>query len=681
MTVGYYLAVLPASLVLAMAADFRPPSVPLVTHTPFFSCWSAADKLTDRWPTHWTGGTNAMLGLVRIDGKVYRWMGPNPNLPGKTEIPALEQASLRVTATRSIYTFRGGGIELTVEFCSPLIADDLDLLARPVTYLTLNQKATDGKAHSVTSYVDWTGEWVVEDTSQKIVAARHRLGKLEALSLRAADQRPLHRSGDRIRVDWGTLYVAGPGDGWIAGHAAARGAFVGGTKPEADDMRFPRAADDDWPVVAMTSEIGSDPQTFLIAYDEDEAMQFFKRPLRPYWNRREIGPTKMLLDASISIPAARQRSAVFDERLWKALDDAGGPEYAQMGSLAYRQCLAGHSLAEDLDGDLLMFSKENTSNGCIATVDVTFPASPFFLALNPGLLKAQVKPILEYASMPRWKFDFAPHDLGTHPLANGQVYGGGEVGEENQMPVEESANMLLMVAALCRQDKSGEFARPFASTLEKWAGYLEREGLDPDNQLCTDDFTGHLAHNANLSIKAICALRAYGEIAGLLGQKDTSSKYASMAKKLAGQWMKMAVEGDHTVLAFDKPGTWSQKYNLFWDKLLGYNLFPESLYRSELAWYKKKSNRFGLPLDNRAGFTKTDWLIWCASLAPTKSDFEGFASPVYQWLSKTPSRVAFTDWYETEGGETRGMHSRTVIGGIFAQLLMARGLNRIGVDY
>lgn len=614
-----------------------------------------------------------MLGLVRIDGKVYRWMGPNPTLPRGAQIPALEQTGSEVTATRSIYTFQGGGIELDVEFCSPLLPSSLELIGRPVTYLTLSQRATASKPKSVEFYVDWTGEWVVQDSGQEVVAARHRLDGWEALSLRAAEQKPVGRSGDRIRIDWGTLFVAGPGKGWIAGHVASRNAFFADKPLASDDMRFPRSADDDWPVIALSGELG-ESATFLIGYDEVYGVEYLKRKLRPYWNRKEIGVTVMLAQAKAESTSVRRRAAEFDESLEKALSAVGGEPYAQIGALAYRQCLAGHTLVEDLDGDALHFSKENTSNGCIATVDVTFPASPFFLYFNPDLLKAQLRPILEYASMPRWRFDFAPHDIGTHPLANGQVYGGGEVGEENQMPVEESANMLLMVAALCRQDKNAEFARPFAPTLAKWAAYLEREGLDPDNQLCTDDFTGHLAHNANLSIKAIVAIAAYGEVAGMLGQPAAEKMYRDLARRWAGQWLTMAKEGDHTLLAFDKPGTWSQKYNLYWDKLLGYNLFPPALYESELAFYKSKMNRYGFPLDNRAGFTKTDWLMWCAALAPTKEAFREFVAPVYTWLNETQSRVPFSDWYETVGGETRGMHTRTVIGGVFAPLLLKRGL-------
>lgn len=647
----------------------RPPAVPLVTHSPYISAWSMADRLTDRWPSHWTGGNNAMMGLIRIDGKPFRWMGPNPGVAGAEAPPVLEQTRLEVTAMRSIYTFQGGGVEFRAEFCSPLMADDLEVLARPVTYLHLSQRSLDGRAHRVEAYVDWSGEWVVENASSRVTAGRHRVAGRETLSLRSADSKPLSRSGDWTRLDWGSLVVAGGDDGWIGGHHDVRTAFVNGSSPLSDDVNFPRAANDNWPVIALTAQL-EEPATFAIGIDEGFALEWLRRPLRPYWNRDERGFSAMFTEALTSADEVRKKAAEFDAKIEAMLTKSGGAEYAAIGILAYRQCIAGHGLVQDIDGDVLMFSKENTSNGCMGTVDVTFPAAPFFLLFSPELLKAQVRPILEYASMPRWKFPFAPHDVGTYPLGNGQVYGGGERDETNQMPVEESANMLLMIAAIGRTDPA--FAKPFMGTLAKWAGYLRKEGLDPGEQLCTDDFTGHLARNANLSIKAILALRAYAEICDQTQVSNPGD--AALAKRWAGEWLKLAGGAPMTRLAFDRPNTWSQKYNLYWDRLLGYDLFPDAIIESELKGYAERAGTFGFPLDNRANFTKTDWLVWSASLAPTQAQFYELIRPLAKFLNETPSRVPFTDWYDVSTGQTQGMHSRTVIGGVFARALLDRGL-------
>jgi len=210
-----------------------------------------------------------------------------------------------------------------------------------------------------------------------------------------------------------------------------------------------------------------------------------------------------------------------------------------------------------------------------------------------------LEPMMEYASLERWRFPFAPHDLGQYPLANGQVYGGGERTEQDQMPVEESGNMLILCAALAKAAGSVEFARQHWDLLTQWADYLLTKGLDPQEQLCTDDFAGHLAHNANLSLKALVGLGGYAQLAKSLGEKTAAKKYRRAAEKMAKQWQSLAADGDHTRLAFDKRDTWSQKYNLVWDKLLGLNLFPPAIAAREIKFYKTKILKFGLPLDSR----------------------------------------------------------------------------------
>jgi hypothetical protein len=348
---------------------------------------------------------------------------------------------------------------------------------------------------------------------------------------------------------------------------------------------------------------------------------------------------------------------------------AGGEKYAELCALAYPQTMAAHKLAVDADGSLLFFSKENFSNGSIDTVDVTYPSSPFFLLFNPRLLQAQIEPVFRYANLPRWKFPFAPHDLGRYPLANGQQYGGGEKTEGNQMPVEESGNMLLMAAALTKIDGNAEFAGKYWTLLSKWAEYLRAKGLDPENQLSTDDFAGHLAHNANLSAKAILALGAYGKMAGALRHTDLEKKYLSLARDYAQRWVEMAKDGDHYKLAFDRPGTWSQKYNLVWDRLLDLHLFPQQVIETELKFYVEHENTYGLPLDNRADYTKLDWLAWTGSLAHSREGFEKLFDPAWRFANESPSRVPLTDWYDTKTGKQVGFQARSVVGGIFIQML------------
>ena len=661
-------------------AQQRPPAVPLVAHDPYFSIWSMADKLTDQDTKHWTGARQPIAGLARIDGKAYRFMGAQPR-----DVPAMEQTSLEVTPTHTVYKFQADGVTLTVSFFTPAFPKDLDVLSRPVTYLTFTASGQGG--HTMSILIDVDPVIAVNTPDESVTWGRSRAQGLTVLNVGSRDQRVLNRPGDDLRIDWGYFHLAVPDSAnayLAASHEAIHTFVTSPPLPIADDMDMPRMPRDGAAHLAAVLPLGivSDtPQTrhVLLAYTEDYSIEYLGRKLRPYWQRNGMTVAQMLATAEEEYPSLEQRGRKFDTELAADLEQAGGKDYAQLAILAYRQTLAAHGFAADFDGTPMLFPKENFSNGCISTVDVLYPSAPFFLFFNPALIEAQLKPVMEYAALPRWKWPFAPHDLGTYPLADGQVYGGGEVTEENQMPVEESGNLLIMVAAMSREENNWEFARQYWPQFTKWAEYLRDKGLDPANQLSTDDFAGHLAHNANLSIKAIEGLAAYAQMARGAGKPDVADEYARLAADMAAKWQALAIDGDHYKLAFDKPGTWSQKYNLVWDRILDFNLFPEKVRQTELAFYLKHLNGFGLPLDSRADYTKLDWEIWTATLAdspqPAGPDtFAALLSPLGRWINQGPTRVPLTDWYDTKFGKQMEFQARSVVGGVYIKMLADKDL-------
>ena len=659
---------------LATAADFRPPAVPLVAHDPYFSIWSMTDHLTDQPTKHWTGTVQSLCGLVRIDGKVYRVIGTDPR-----HGPALTQTSLEVLPTHTIYHFTGAQIELTLTFLNPALPKNLDVLSRPVTYVTWSAHATDGGNHTVQVYFDSSAQLAVNTMDERVNWERYHLGEIEILRMGSEQQPILQKSGDNLRIDWGYLYqVVPPALGVVSSATTRPDAIESFTRlgrvPNDDDLMIDKPYAQDLPVLASSIDLGTVAAApvsshIILAYDDLYSVAYFERRLRPYWRRDHMGAAELIRAALKDYDELERRSSAFDKELMTDLTNAGGEDYAKLAALAYSQTFAANKLTADIDGTPLFFSKENFSNGSIDTVDITYPSSPFFLLFNTNLLKAQLKPVFEYAALPRWPFSFAPHDLGRYPLANGQQYGAGETSERDQMPVEESGNMILMTAAVAHVDGNADFAKAYWPTLTKWAEYLKAKGLNPENQLSTDDFAGHLAHNANLSIKAILALGAYGKLAGQLGDAQTSQQYLSTAHDFARRWAEMDNDGDHYRLAFDKPGTWSQKYNLVWDHLLGLNLFPAEVTTKELAFYKTHQNQYGLPLDNRATYTKLDWLAWTASLTGSKTGFESLFEPAYKFADESSSRVPLSDWYDTISGKQVGFQARSVVGGIFIQML------------
>jgi hypothetical protein len=660
----------------------RPPAAPLIANDPYFSVWSMADKLTDVPTKHWSEAAQPLTGFIRIDGRSFRWMGAEPRQrPRLPRMDAMQQDGLEVTPLHTRYRLSASGVELRVSFFTPSFPQQLDVLSRPVTYLTWSARSTDNSAHRVELLLDVSPQIAVNANAQQVTWGRSHAGALTVLNVGTQEQASLHQSGDRIRIDWGYFHLAVPDAEGATTEisTAAMAEFVEkGTLEDADDLDMPRAAESSRGQAAhLAVELSFGQVTsaaverhVLLAYTEGDAIEYLGRRLRPYWQRNGMTTSAMLSQAEQDYASLESRGSKFDAELMADMVKAGGEDYGYLTSLVFRQTIAAHKLVADVDGTPMLFSKENDSNGCIDTVDVTYPSSPFFLLFNPELLKAQLEPLMRYAALPRWRFPFAPHDLGTYPLADGQVYGGGETNEVDQMPVEESGNLILMIAALERSEGNWDFARRYMPELTKWAAYLANKGMDPENQLSTDDFAGHLAHNTNLSIKAIEALGAFVEIAKNVGDRDLAERYEKLVRPMPARWEEMARDGDHYKLAFDQKGTWSQKYNLVWDGILNLHLFPAKIKQIEWAFYSKQMQPYGLPLDNRKTITKLDWEVWTATLTDNPQQFQDLLHRLVTWADTTPSRVPTTDFYDTVSGKQMGFQARSVVGGIFIKALL-----------
>ncbi len=663
-----------SSSVFGQSMVTRPPAIPLVTCDPYFSIWSFSNHPGDDYPRHWTGKTMGICSMVKIDGMNYRVVGKDDD-----DIPDFHLVSTTIHPTQTIFLFEDAGVELKLLFTTPLFPDSLDLISEDASYVTWQVKSIDHKPHHVSIYIDNSSELCLNTPDQNVTLGRLNLDGVDVMRMGSSDQPVLEKKGDDLRIDWGYVYMASPKAEnpatVLAPADEAREAFIKtGILPTSDDFTLHRQGNDGWPVQACSFDLGNvnsevAERFILFAYDDIYAIEYFYRKLPAYWKRNGKSIGDVIAARIGDHDRLMKECNSFDDELLRALTEKGGAEYASICALAYRQTFAAHKLAVDIDGTPMLFPKEDFSNGCISTVDVIYPSAPFFMYFNRTLLKALIEPVFRYAEMPRWTFPFAPHDLGTYPKANGQVYGGGEKNETDQMPVEESGNMIILAYAVCKAEGSADFAKKHWSVLTKWANYLKQEGLDPANQLCTDDFTGHLAHNANLSAKAIEALGCFSKICEMAMMNDRAKEFRETAKEYASEWEKKAFDQDHYRLAFDKPGTWSMKYNLVWDKLFGLNLFSKQVFGNELAFYKTRINKYGLPLDNRADFTKPEWMTWTATMYENNDDFKSFMHTIVDYLNETPDRVPFSDWYETKTARKDGFQARSVVGGIFIKML------------
>jgi hypothetical protein len=617
--------------------------------------------------------------MIKIDGKTYRLMGSSPSY-----VEPLKQISLEVRPTNTIYVFGNAAVRVTLTFTSPLLVKDLEILSRPVTYVTWKIESVDNIPHEIQLYFDCGAELAVNKTEQLVTWEQPSVRALKTAKIGTREQKYLNKPGDNIRIDWGYVYLSVPEAQNPVFSVSLRNSLAEsfvrkGKLPPAEVFSEPRKVIDGSLSMASLWDLGKTSNTpvsvwAMVAYDDIYSIRYFENDLKAWWSHKGLTFDELLISASSDYERLIKACNSFDNELMTDLNSAGGEKYAQMCALVYRQSIAAHKLVADTNGDPLFFSKENFSNGCIATVDVIYPFSPFTLLFSPVLTKSMLRPILDYASSPRWKFPFAPHDIGQYPYATGQVYGGAEKEETNQMPVEETGNMIIMLAALAKVEGNADFAKKYWSVIEKWAGYLISKGFDPENQLCTDDFAGHLAHNVNLSAKAIIAIRSYSLLCEMNGFKENADLSKEKAVNMAKEWVTLATEGTHTLLAFDQKSTWSQKYNLVWDKLLDYNLFPKDVLRNEISYYKTSMSEFGLPLDSRERYSKNDWITWSATLADNKNDFRTLFDPIYHFADKTPDRVPVSDWYITDNARMVGFQARSVVGGFYIKMLDNKSL-------
>lgn len=646
----------------------RAASIPLILHDPYFNIWSSADHPYDAEPVHWSGIRQRMRGIVVIDGRRYCFLGEN----GDQEMIAHQWTDVTPTATE--FCFSNEKIVLTVRFTSPLLLDDLTLVSRPCTYVDFTVEKKTDCVVSVEFLV--SADPVSGSPSQIIGAAQKQPEKdghpaFSYAWLGKANQAPLGSSGDRITMDWGYLYLA----------SAEKDAVLSYEK-EGCQIRAK---------MSLEHKAG-----MIIACDDLLSINYFGQWRRAYWTRKYA----TILDAAGASFADREetlaRARKLDETLLKEAEAAGGEEYAFLCSMSYRHAISAHKLTTDEEGNVLFLSKENDSNGCIGTVDVSYPSAPLFLLYNTEYVKGMLRPVFKFAACDAWEYDFAPHDVGRYPYAWGQVYGlNGEKKDgfegkngavyppfyqypegsdiynlKYQMPVEECGNMLILSAAVCKMDQSADFVLPYRELLEKWTKYLLDYGADPGEQLCTDDFAGHLSHNVNLSAKAIMGIESYAQLASLWGDEAGAEKYHRKAAEMAKDWEKRALTDDHYMLAFGSPDTWSLKYNLVWDRLFESRLFSEEVFEKEIAYYVKKANAYGTPLDSRRDYTKSDWILWCAAMAEETETTRKLIAPVAHYLKHTASRVPFSDWYETVTGKYCHFIARSVQGGIYMPLLM-----------
>jgi hypothetical protein len=675
----------------------RPPAAPLAVRNPYVSTWLPATLTPGTWQQFWQGHVTAMTGIARIDGTSYVFLG-NPAIP--LPVPngnqgslsytngfeqALQQTALNVTPTRSAYTLQGGGVQLTLEFLSPVEPGDLMRQSIPLSYILISARAIDGRTHDVQIYTDISGEWCSADDSQEITWApaqvRYSGGTLQSWTVQLANQQPLTEQNQQAA--WGTtVWSASVASGltFQSGQdIVVRPQFVdNGKLLNSNDTNY-RPINDNWPVFAFCADLGqlgaaAQSVPLSIGLVRTPAVSYQGQNLQPLWTASFSSWQDMVGFFHADMAAAAQRADTLDAKITSDALRAGGQAYAGLCAIALRQAYGGTELVVGPDGKPWAFLKEISSDGNVSTVDVLFPASPVWVYADPGYLALLLEPLVSYAESGLWPEQFSPHDLGSsYPVANGHNDGGGE-----NMPVEETGNMLIMTAAYIQQDPGpgAAFATAHYTVLKQWADYLVANLPDPGFQNQTDDFAGPIAHSVNLALKGIVAVAAMSKIATAAGNSADAASFKAQAQQFIGYWTTNAQDpaAAHLDLTYSGAdggnGTWGTTYNGFADRLLGTGLVPASVLAEQSAWYESVSNQFGLPLQVPHSYAKSDWEMFTAAWLSDYPVSKQLIQQVYTYANTTPSRVPFSDLYDTISGNQVAFQARPVQGGMFALLAL-----------
>jgi hypothetical protein len=339
----------------------RLPAMPIAVSDPYFSIWSAADKPTDCDTTHWTGAEKPLHAMISVDGRRMRLLG----LGGEA---AMTLAGAEVTATKTKYTYEEAGVRATLSFTTPLLLTDPDVLSAGVTYVDMAYACIDGATHDVEFYFRASSQLCYDGATAPAMAAdAFDLNGLTAACVAQRRQKPLSHSGDHITIDWGALYVA---------------------------ARAEVKADEHGILAKSKGDL-----SLILAYEDVAAINYFGR-MTPAWYYRN-GKTFMEMLAEMDARKGELMAccADFDAQLAADAERAGGTDYALVCAASYRHSVGAHKLIADENGEMAFLSKENDSNGCIGTVDVSYPSIPLYLLYNPEFVRAMCRPILRFANM------------------------------------------------------------------------------------------------------------------------------------------------------------------------------------------------------------------------------------------------------------------------------------------
>ncbi|QRV79596.1 glutaminase GtaA [Ceratobasidium sp. AG-Ba] len=654
---------------------FNPPQFPLVVKSPYTAGWAvgANTEVARQWP-HF-GTTGSILGwtcYAKVDNLTYHVIG----VPSTSANSFTNQTQTQFTATRTIVTSRAGPVDLTVTFLSPLDYTDLVRLSLPFSYISISAASNDGRTHTVTVYMDVSGEWVTGDNSQTAQWSTVTDNNVVLHKMFLQNPSPT----------WSLVNVLNGGPSILP--AIRRLLFLSmGMLGNSQDTQF-RGVSTDWPILAISQNLGGVSNqaatvTFVLGHTRNPAVSYITangqqdRSLYflPKFATEEDAVRYVVGDYQNALASATQ----FDNKVQS--DGAKiSADYASVLALSTRQAfasmeitLAGTGSAANLQ-DVKIFTKDlaldggSSMSGVFSTVDSLYAIMPMLVYTNPSLGNYALASLLEYA--PFFKEQFAPHDLG---LRYPQVI---SHAGQSRAPVDSSASMIIMTAAFMRYTGDAGLAAKHYYTLKKWADFLVQNALIPSNQLTPDWYESAPAINqTNIALKGLIALRSMVEIQNAVGMSNESSTYSDAADNGLQQWIQLSSSGTKFTYA-GSPQPFLL-HALYADKLLGLNFVPDNIYAQQRTQYSSGMKQFGVSLTGGDTLTSTAWQYFTlAALAAGQSNFAATntLTPVKNFAAAAQDGAkiwAPADVYDiTTGAAVEGYGGRGHVGGAYALLAL-----------
>ena len=417
-------------------APLAAPAVPLIAVDPFFQIFSPRGKLNERTTVAGSDGKEQQISAIAfIGGRACQLVGPP--VRGAS---AAEQLSVVVYPTRTVYKMLcDSTTAVTLTFMTPLLPSNLTIMARPASYLTFRATGTA----DVRVYVDISYQAAVAPkpnvTKHVACGANVTASGLGFgwLGNAATQQTPIPCRDPSAKtcwepgnIDWGRLYLGSGGGKGVAVGAAEklRAHFVSsGELADPDPCTSPLAGSE-LPVLATVLDVthqsdAGAPASVVFAYDDEIAIRWWGTNFPGLWTRESETAVEMLAVAVADEGRVTALCKAFDDAEVDAYHRVGGPRYAAILSLAYRQAYASTKLAWNAAKQThWQFIDEISTAGNLNTMDVIYPASPLFIRQSPDLAYNLLIPTLEYANNATnvsYNVPWAPHHLGKCESGNG----------------------------------------------------------------------------------------------------------------------------------------------------------------------------------------------------------------------------------------------------------------------